>query len=83
MQLRELGQLGEHGVHAQQHVILVLELEQGAILVVSHVLAAHLILEIVTVSYQKYVFYHAISVHRAAARHLQGFGDSQMYTHFS
>ena len=49
-QLREPGQLGVHGVHARQLAILAWELEQEASLVVSHVLAAHLILEIVTVS---------------------------------
>ena len=81
--MKELGQLGANGVHALRHVIQDLEPEQEVTLVANHVLAAHLILEIVTVSYQKYVFYHAISVHRGAARHLQGFGDSQIYTHFS
>ena len=52
--MRELGQLGEHGAHAQQLAILDQELEQEASLVVSHVLAAHLILEIVTVSWTKH-----------------------------
>ena len=52
-QLKELGQLGVRGAHAQRHVILALELEQEAIPVVSHVLAVHLIPEIVTVSWSK------------------------------
>ena len=49
-QWRELGQFGEHGVHAQLHVIQVLEPERGSILEVSHVLAMRVIQEIVTVS---------------------------------
>ena len=50
LQLKESGQFGARGVHVQQHVILVLGLAQEAILVVSHVQAAHLTLEIVSVS---------------------------------
>ena len=53
LQLKEHGQLGAHGVLVQQHVILDLGLVTEVILVVSHVLAAHLILEIVTVSLSK------------------------------
>ena len=53
LQLKEFGQLGVHGVHAQQHVILVLGLEQEAIQAVSHVVAAHLIPEIVSVSFSE------------------------------
>ena len=43
-----------HGVHALQHVILVLEPEQEAIQVVSHVQAVHLKLGTVTVSLKCY-----------------------------
>ena len=53
LQLKEFGQLGEHGLHAQLHVILVLGDEQEAIRVVSHVLVAHLILGIVRVSFSE------------------------------
>ena len=52
--MREPGQLGVHGVHALQHAILVLEPEQEAIQVVSHVQAVHLKLGIVTVSFKCY-----------------------------
>ena len=51
LQLKEFGQLGVCGVDAQHHVILVLGLEREDIRVVSHVVEAHLILEIVSVSF--------------------------------
>ena len=51
--MKELGLPGTHGVHAQQHVILDLGLEQEDILEVSHVLAAQLILGIVSVSFDR------------------------------
>ena len=54
LQLKEFGQFGVHGVFAQHHVILVLGLEQETIRVVSHVLEAHLILGIVSVSFHNY-----------------------------
>ena len=56
-QLKDCGQAGVHGVHAQRHAILVWELEQEATQVASHVLEAHLKLEIVSVSLWPSAFY--------------------------
>ena len=52
--MKELGLPGTHGVHAQQHVILDLGLEQEDILEVSHVLAAQVKPGIVSVSFDSY-----------------------------